>query len=131
MGQSYDAVFSIALALVGQTEITNTTIAQGLHGLASLGATCTTDVSGLVAPCYADSDYARTLYSAMGALLDGTAINEVGTFARFTWDDNGAKNAGLIEMWCIHSGANPIFFSSGITYDVAKQTQLGTYTQCP
>jgi ABC-type branched-subunit amino acid transport system substrate-binding protein len=133
MGHSYDAVFAIALSLVGQTDITGATVAAGMHTLASLSTTCTSDVSGLVAPCYADSDYARTLYSSMGAILDGTPIQEIGTFAPFTWDDNGAKNAGIIEVWCINSnsGGNPIYFSSGLKYDVGAQTTSGSYTQCP
>jgi ABC-type branched-subunit amino acid transport system substrate-binding protein len=133
MGQSYDAVFAIALALVGEPDISGSAVAQGLYRLGSLTQACTSDATGLVAPCYADSDYSRSSYGAMKALLDGTALTEVGTFARFTWDSNGAKNAGIIEMWCIDgtNPAAPIFASSGITYDVATQQGSGSYVQCP
>jgi len=132
MGQSYDAVFAIALALVGQTDISGATIATNLHALASLAPTCTTDVSGFVAPCYGDSDYSRALYGWMGAMINGDPVTSIGTFARMTWDDNGSKNAGLVEVWCINgTGTNPIFASSGLTYDVATQQYGGSYTQCP
>jgi ABC-type branched-subunit amino acid transport system substrate-binding protein len=136
MGQSYDAVYSIALALVGQTDISGATIATNLHGLASLTPTCTTDISGFVSPCYAVSDYARSLYGWMGKMIDGMPVTSIGTYARLTWDDNGSKNAGVIEVWCVHSptttGGTPIFFSSGVQYDVATQSYLNpTYTPCP
>jgi ABC-type branched-subunit amino acid transport system substrate-binding protein len=133
MGQSYDAVFAIALSLVGEQTVTGATVAQGLYRLASLTQACTSDVTGILPPCYADSDYSRSLYGTMKALLDGTAITVIGTFARFTWDGNGAKNAGIIEMWCIDgtNKAMPIFASSGVTYDVATQQYSGSYLQCP
>jgi ABC-type branched-subunit amino acid transport system substrate-binding protein len=132
MGQSYDAVFAIALALVGQTDVSGATIAQNLHALASLTQSCSSDVSGFVAPCYADSDYSRALYGWMGAMINGDPVTSIATFARMTWDDDGSKNAGLIEVWCINgTGTSPIFYSSGLTYDVATQAYAGSYTQCP
>ena len=132
MGPSYDAVYSIALALVGQSDASGATIAQGLYKLGSLAQTCTTDAQGFVPPCFAPTDYARTLYATMRSLLSSTAITDVGTFGRYTWDSSGAKNNGLIEMWCINgSGPKPIFQSSGLKYDVATQAMTGVYAQCP
>ena len=133
MGPSYDAVFAVALSLVGQTTVTGDTIAQGLTRLATNPQTCMYDGAGFIeSPCYAITDYSRTLYRNMTQLLANEPVTEIGTFGRLEWDNTGAKASGLIEMWCIDGrGTNPIFASSGLTYDVKTQQTSGVYTQCP
>lgn len=133
MGPSYDAVFAVALALVGQQTITGATIAAGLTRLATNPQTCQYDGAGFIqSPCYAITDYSRTLYRNMTQLLANEPVTEIGTFGRLEWDSLGAKASGLIEMWCIDgTGTNPIFASSGLTYDVKTQQTSGAYTQCP
>jgi len=133
MGPTYDAVFAVALALVGQSMVTGATIAAGLPRLATNTQTCTYDGAGfLQSPCYAVTDYSRTLYRNMTQLLDEEPVTEIGTFGRLEWDSLGAKASGIIEMWCIdYSGTNPVFASSGLTYDVKTQQTSGTYVPCP
>ncbi len=131
MGPAYDAVYSIALALVGKTEVDGASIASGLTRLATNTAACTYDASGVISPCFSIADHARTLYNNMGSLLQNKKVTEIGTFGRLEWDTQGAKSSGLIEMWCINNtGPKPAFASSGLTYDVKTQTPTGTYVQC-
>jgi hypothetical protein len=131
MGSTYDAVYTIALALVGKQASTGPLLADGMPRLATNAAACTYDASGIVAPCFTVSDHTRTLYANMGMLLENHGVTEIGTFGRMEWDDQGAKNSGLIEIWCIDgTGPKPIFASSGLTYDLKTQTASGTFTPC-
>lgn len=131
MGPAYDAVYTIALALVGQRDVRGSTMAGGMPSLATNTATCTYDAAGVVAPCFTVSDHSRTLYRNMGTLLQQKKVTEIGTAGRLEWDAQGAKSSGLIEMWCISgTGPKPAFASSGLTYDVKTQTPSGTYTPC-
>lgn len=129
MGPAYDAVYTIALGLVG-SEPTAAKLVENMPRLASNNATCTYDASGVKSPCFTVSDQ-RTLYQNMGMLLDKQNVTEIGTFGRLEWDVTGAKSSGLIELWCIDStGPKPTFASSGQTYDVKTQTTNGVYTKC-
>jgi hypothetical protein len=131
MGPAYDAVYTIALALVGQTEVTGATIAQGMTGLATNTQACAYDASGVISPCFTVTDHARTLYNNMGSILQHKKVTEIGTFGRLEWDSQGAKSSGLIEMWCINGGGpKPSFASSGLTYDIKAQVPMGTYVAC-
>ena len=131
MGSVYDAVYTIALALVGKQDIHGASLVTGLTGLANNKKTCTYDALGVLPPCYSVTDHSRTLFANMGALLDHAPVTEIGTFGRLEWDPAGAKASGLIEMWCINgAGPKPIFSSSGLTYDIKTQTPAGTYVQC-
>jgi len=131
MGPAYDAVYTIALALVGNKTISGPSLVDAMPALASNTAACGYDSAGVKAPCFALSDFARTLYQNMGAVLGRGKVTEIGTFGRLEWDAQGAKTNGLIEIWCIDAtGPKPIFASSGLTYDVKPQLPSGTFTQC-
>jgi ABC-type branched-subunit amino acid transport system substrate-binding protein len=131
MGPAYDAVYAIALALVGESAPNGISIAANLPRLSTNTATCTYDQTGVQAPCFTVSDHSRTLYNNMGMLLQNKKVTEIGTSGRFEWDAQGAKSNGLIEIWCINAtGPKPIFASSGLLYDVKPQLPMGTYTPC-
>jgi ABC-type branched-subunit amino acid transport system substrate-binding protein len=136
MGPAYDAVYTIALSLVGKHDavIQGSMIAGGMPSLATNPQACASDLSGLLqAPCFSISEHSRTLYQNMAMLLGAQQVSEVGTFGRLEWDAQGAKSSGVIELWCIDgSGPKPVYASSGQTYDVKSQ-QVGAipYTQCP
>ncbi|HEY0987630.1 MAG TPA: hypothetical protein VGD80_11290 [Kofleriaceae bacterium] len=131
MGPAYDAVYTIALSLVGKHDLTGSSIIGGMPSLATNTAACTYDASGIQAPCFTVSDHGRTLYTNMAALLNSTPVTEIGTFGRLEWDQQGNKSSGLIEIWCIDAtGPKPIYASSGMTYDVKTQTISGEYRQC-
>jgi ABC-type branched-subunit amino acid transport system substrate-binding protein len=130
MGPAYDAVYTIALSLVGREQITGTTLTSGMPRLATNGNQCQYDASGVLAPCFSLSDN-RTLYQNMGRILSDQPVAELATFGRLEGDTQGAKTNGLIEVWCINgSGPKPVFASSGLTYDVKTQTPAGTFVQC-
>ncbi|HEX3763941.1 MAG TPA: hypothetical protein VHW23_34840, partial [Kofleriaceae bacterium] len=135
MGPAYDAVYTIALSLVGKRDpvITGAMITAGMQNLATNMQTCASDASGILAPCFRISDHSRTLSQDMSMLLGAQKVTEIGTFGRLEWDSQGAKSSGLIELWCINgSGPNPVYASSGATYDVKSQTMgPNPYTQCP
>jgi hypothetical protein len=131
MGPAYDAVYTIALSLVGKRDFKGASIIGGMPSLATNMAACTYDASGIQAPCFTVSDHGRSLYTNMAALLDGKPVTEIGTFGRLEWDRQGNKSSGLIEVWCIDAtGPKPIYASSGLTYDVKTQAMSGAYTQC-
>jgi ABC-type branched-subunit amino acid transport system substrate-binding protein len=131
MGPTYDAVYTIALALVGKPDTSAQSMVSGMPSLSNNTAACNSDASGVLAPCFTVSDYSRTLYNNMGLLLQNKKVTEIGTFGRLEWDAQGAKSSGLIEMWCIkNTGATPEFDSSGLFYDVKTQQQSGSYTPC-
>jgi ABC-type branched-subunit amino acid transport system substrate-binding protein len=131
MGPAYDAVYTIALALVGKHDVRGSSIVDGMPRLSSNTAACTYDAAGIQAPCFTVSDHGRTLYTNMAALLNNMPVTEIGTFGRLEWDQQGNKTSGLIEVWCIDAtGAKPIYASSGLTYDVKTQMTSGAYTQC-
>jgi hypothetical protein len=132
MGPAYDAVYTIALALVGKRDsVQGKMITTGMPGLANNAQPCASDLSGFQAPCFSISEHSRTLYQNMAMLLGSQKVTEIGTFGRLEWDAQGAKSSGLIELWCIDgTGTKPVFFSSGQTYDVKSQTTAGAYTQC-
>jgi ABC-type branched-subunit amino acid transport system substrate-binding protein len=131
MGPAYDAVYTIALALVGKPDIRGPSMVTGMGGLSNNLAPCGYDASGVVSPCFTVSDHARTLYPNMGALLQHRNVTEIGTSGRLEWDAQGAKSSGVIEMWCITgTGSKPAFASSGLTYDVKTQTPSGSYVPC-
>lgn len=131
MGPAYDAVYTIALSLVGKKDIRGATVSSNLPRLATNAQACTSDASGVQAPCFTVSDHSRTLYANMSMLLADKPVTEIGTFGRLEWDPQGAKSSGLIELWCIDAtGPKPIFASSGQTYDVKTQAVAGAYTPC-
>jgi ABC-type branched-subunit amino acid transport system substrate-binding protein len=132
MGPAYDAVYTIALALVGKKDIQGSTIKDGMPTLSRNMQVCASDTGGLVqAPCFTITDHSRTLYTNMQMLLSDMPVSEIGTFGRLEWDPQGAKANGLIELWCIDAtGTKPIYQSSGQTYDIKTQTLFGTYKDC-
>lgn len=131
MGPAYDAVYTIALALVGRPDVSGASIAAGMTTLSTNTQPCTYDAAGVVSPCFTVSDHTRTLYNNMGLLLQHRKVTEIGTFGRLEWDPQGAKTNGLIEMWCIRGGSpKPTFASSGLTYDVKTQVPMGSYVPC-
>jgi ABC-type branched-subunit amino acid transport system substrate-binding protein len=135
MGPAYDAVYSIALSLVGklpskQNVAVGATIAAGMQRLGSNPQACASDANGIVPPCYLLTDHTRTLTDSMTKLLDSKPVTEIGTFGALIWDA-GAKSSGLIELWCIDGTAGaPVYKSASETYDLKSQTTAGTYTQC-
>lgn len=136
MGPAYDAVYTMALSLVGKRDrvIRGATIAAGMPSLASNSQACSSDATGLLAPCFLISDHSSTLGRSMKMLLAPQPVTEIGTFGRLEWDANGNKSSGLIELWCIDGSspppAPPVYASSGQTYDVKTQTTAGSYIQC-
>jgi ABC-type branched-subunit amino acid transport system substrate-binding protein len=131
MGPAYDAVYTIALALVGKTDVRGPSMATGLATLSNNTAPCAYDASGVMSPCFTISDHARTLYNNMGALLQSKKVTEIGTFGRLEWDAQGAKSSGVIEMWCISGPlTKPTFASSGLAYDIKAQATSGAYVPC-
>jgi len=133
MGPAYDAVYTIALSLVGKHDpvIEGAMISAGMPSLANNAQPCASDLSGFQAPCFSISEHSRTLYQNMSMLLGAQKVTEVGTFGRLEWDLQGAKTNGLIELWCIDgSSQKPFYASSGQTYDVKSQASAGSYTQC-
>jgi ABC-type branched-subunit amino acid transport system substrate-binding protein len=132
LGPAYDAVYSIALGLVGKRSSASADLVEGLPRLSSNTEACTYDGPFLNAPCFSLADHSRTLYQNMGMLLDEDDVTEIGTAGRLEWDDQGAKATGIIEIWCIDATnpAQPIFATSGLTYDVSTRVTMGTFTQC-
>ncbi|MEJ7598157.1 MAG: hypothetical protein WKG01_09635 [Kofleriaceae bacterium] len=131
MSAAYDAVYTIALTMVGLTDVTGPALTAQMPRLASNTQACAYDATGLKSPCYANTDYSRTLYNNMLTLLAGTKVTEFGTAGRLEWTPDGAKSNGVIEMWCVAStGPKPAFQSSGLTYDVKTQVSSGAYTPC-
>jgi ABC-type branched-subunit amino acid transport system substrate-binding protein len=132
MGPAYDAVYTIALSLVGKRGVIHGDMISGsMPTLSTNPQACTSDASGVEAPCFTISDHSRTLYANMSMLLGSKPVTEIGTFGRLEWDAGGAKTNGVIELWCIdQSGPKPIYASSGQTYDVKAQQLAGQYNQC-
>ncbi|HEX3759934.1 MAG TPA: ABC transporter substrate-binding protein [Kofleriaceae bacterium] len=131
MGTSYDAVYTIALSLVGSSDTHGPGVATGIYHLATNTQTCAYDASGVMAPCFTLSDHARTLYNNMGMLLQNKPVTEIATFGRLEWDAQGGRPSGTVEMWCINAaGPKPIFASAGLTYDIKTQIATGTFTPC-
>jgi ABC-type branched-subunit amino acid transport system substrate-binding protein len=131
MGPAYDAVYTIALALVGTTEVRGNTLVANMPNLATNASQCTYDASGVQPPCFSLSDNTRTLYQNMAMILGKRPVTELATFGRLEWDAQGAKTNGLIEIWCINgAGPKPLFSSSGLTYDVKSQSTAGAYVEC-
>jgi ABC-type branched-subunit amino acid transport system substrate-binding protein len=132
MGSTYDAVYTIALALVGKTDVRGASLASGLSSLATNAEPCVYDASGVKSPCFTVTDHVRTLYDNMGTLVQGKPVTEIGTSGRLEWDPQGAKASGVIEMWCINGvDPTPSFESGKLSYDVKSQTPTGDYVQCP
>ncbi|MBS2012393.1 MAG: hypothetical protein JST00_05880 [Deltaproteobacteria bacterium] len=118
MGQSYDGMYALALALAATTDEppSGKSIAKGLTKL-GVG----TDV--LIGQA--------NVRSAFQKLAAGETVRATGTFSEFKWDNNGDLAGGLVEIWCVSSGTPNFFGSTGLTMDVATLTQSGTFTQCP
>lgn len=118
MGQSYDGMYALALALAATTDErpSGKAIAKGLTKLAT-GADVTIGQANVRA--------------AFQKLAAGETVRATGTFSEFKWDQNGDLAGGLVEMWCVSGGTPNFFGSSGLTMDVATLAPSGTYTQCP
>jgi hypothetical protein len=118
MGQSYDAMYALALGLAATTDQrpTGTAIAKGLGFLG--------DGQDVVI----GQGNVRTAFQQ---LAKGTHITVRGTFSEFKWDTNGDLAGGLVEMWCVSSGSPNFFASSGLLFDVATLTASGGYVPCP
>jgi ABC-type branched-subunit amino acid transport system substrate-binding protein len=131
MGSAYDAVYTIALALVGKTNADAASLVSGMTSLSNNPEPCAYDSAGVIAPCFAVTDHSRTLYNNMGALLQNKKVTEIGTSGRLEWDSEGAKSSGVIEMWCIGTDPSPKFDTAQMFYDVKTQAITGTFTACP
>ena len=118
MGQSYDAIYAIALALAATTDQrpTGTSVAGGL---AKLGAGPVSLIGQ------------GNVRNAFQQLTMGATITATGTFSDFKWDTKGDLAGGIVEMWCVSAGAPNFFASSGLTFDVATLMPNGAYTPCP
>jgi ABC-type branched-subunit amino acid transport system substrate-binding protein len=118
MGQSYDAMYALALALAATTEErpSGTSIARGLTKLG-------TGQSVLLGQ--------GNVRTAFQQLALGNSITATGTFSQFKWDKNGDLAGGIMEIWCMSAGTPNFFASSGLTMDVATLTPSGAYTACP
>ena len=118
MGQSYDAMYALALGLAATTDQrpTGTAIAKGLGFLG--------DGQDVVI----GQGNVRTAFQQ---LANGTHITVRGTFSEFRWDANGDLAGGLVEMWCVSGGTPNFFASSGLLFDVATLTASGGYVPCP
>jgi len=118
MGQSYDGMYALALALAATTDErpTGKAIAKGLTKLAA-----GTDVTIGQA----------NVRAAFQKLAAGDTVRATGTFSEFKWDQNGDLAGGLVEIWCVSGGSPNFFGSSGLTMDVATLAPSGAYTQCP
>ena len=118
MGQSYDAMYALALALAATTEErpSGLSIAKGLTRLGS-GPNVLIGQGNV-----------RTAFQQFAM---GSSITATGTFSDFTWDMNGDLAGGIVEMWCVSGGAPNFYASSGLTMEVATLAQTGTYTACP
>jgi ABC-type branched-subunit amino acid transport system substrate-binding protein len=118
MGQSYDAMYSVAYAMasVAGHAPTGHDIAVGLRSLSN-GSTVL-DVGS------------QKILAAFQLLSGGQKITVNGTYGPLEWDSKG-DTLGTIEMWCITSGATPAYASSGLTFNTKTQQLLGSYAQCP
>lgn len=136
LGPTYDAVYTIALALVGKPGATSLDLIGGMPRLTANTATCqkTPDNLFFQAPCFSLTEHSSTLYTNMTMLLEESPVTEIGTSGRLEWDSAGAKASGLIEIWCI-TGTNPAkpgFANAGITFDVKTKSYLTqTFQACP
>jgi ABC-type branched-subunit amino acid transport system substrate-binding protein len=139
VGASYDAVYTVALAMVGQRkdgrdpkihEVDQ--LKAGMARLSTNTAPCTHDGILLNAPCFSITDHSRTLFQNMGMLLDKTSVvTEIGSSGRLEWEQSGARSDGVIEIWCVSgAGGTPSFQPSGQTFDIKTRTLVGEYTQC-
>ncbi|CAN5830555.1 hypothetical protein BH11MYX4_BH11MYX4_40240 [soil metagenome] len=118
MGQSYDAMYALALALAATTDArpSGTSIAKGLTML------------GDGQPVVIGQGTVRTAFQQ---LANGSHITATGTFSELTWDMNGDLAGGILEMWCVSGGSPNFYASSGLTFDVATLTAAGGYVPCP
>lgn len=118
-GQAYDTVYALALAYtrVAHAPARGDELAWGMRGLYGGMATFT-----LQAP---------SLQAAQEELLRGRAIRALGSFAPLRWDDRGALVEGSVEVFCLAAdGGEPVFKSSGLSYDVASAETLGVFKPC-
>jgi len=118
VGPAYDATYAIAYALAATRDlpVSGASIAQGLRKL-----------SGGESPFELRSTKILAAYHELAA---GRAIDAIGTFAPLSWNARGAQLGGLVEVWCIGPAPSVSFQSSGLSYDLAKQTPVGSYRQC-
>lgn len=118
MGQSYDAMYALALGIAATPDQrpTGAAIAKGLRFLGE-GPDVVIGQGNVRA--------------AFQQLANGTRITVRGTFSEFKWDANGDLAGGVLEMWCVSAGAPNFFASSGLQFDVATLTASGGYVPCP
>jgi ABC-type branched-subunit amino acid transport system substrate-binding protein len=120
MGPSYDAAYSIALALAATREmpVSGASVAQGLTMLAGPG-------NGSPTPLQS-----TTVLSAFSQLTTLKSVLAIGTFAPVDFDERGAPASGRVEIWCIAGGMSPQYTGSGRTYDIETKRLEGAYEQC-
>jgi ABC-type branched-subunit amino acid transport system substrate-binding protein len=120
MGPTYDALYSIAYAIVANnvTPVTGTSVAQGLNRLyygpsAAVGGT---NAAAAI----------QELQAKMDVTLEGT-------YTLMHWDNHGDLQGGTLGVMCLGSDSSGklTFAPSGRTMDVATGIPTGTYTQCP
>ncbi len=120
MGPSYDAAYSIAYAIAaaGDDAITGATVSRELRKLA--GGATTIEVGR--------QDVTR----AFQQLSEGERIRAIGTFGPLEWNENGTVVGGTLEMWCISApgSGTPAYRSSTLLFDLATNTESGSYVQC-
>jgi branched-chain amino acid transport system substrate-binding protein len=119
VGPSYDATYAIAYALATAGDaVSGSMVAKGLRKLS--GGRTVVNVGS------------ADLATAFGRLGAGENITAIGTFVPFQWDQRGAIEGGVIEVWCVGgAGGSSFYQSSGLTYDVKTDTFSGTFMRCP
>lgn len=119
---TYDAMYAVALAILGSESAkaaklaSGATVAKGLRRL-GVGPNVT------VGPDHA--------VEAKTTLASGKSVSLRGASALLKWDATGDIATGTVEVWCVgtSSGA-PAFGSSGVAMDVGTQVVAGTFLQC-
>jgi ABC-type branched-subunit amino acid transport system substrate-binding protein len=119
MGPAYDAAYAVAYGLAATKDVapSGANVARGLRKLS--GGSTRMEIQS------------TTILAAFQKLVAGESITAIGTFGPLEWNEDGAVVGGTIEMWCIGAGdGTPVYQSSGLTFDVARGTVSGEYTQC-
>jgi ABC-type branched-subunit amino acid transport system substrate-binding protein len=119
MGPAYDATYAIAFALAAEQDqpVSGDAVKAGLRKLT--GGTMEIDLGP------------TRVLPAFQKLAQGDKIDAHGTFTSLAWSGDGTVLGGTIEMWCIGTAAGkPGYQSSGLTYDLMTDTQVGEFKPC-
>jgi branched-chain amino acid transport system substrate-binding protein len=118
-GQTYDAVYALSLAFSAatRTPVRGLDLARGMRLL--YGGVATVPMRP------------ANLMTGQQMVLAGQSIRAVGSFAALRWDERGALADGTVEVFCLGTeDGEPIFGSSGLSFDVASGQMSGVFTPC-